>query len=139
MKKNITLLMLKPDCLKKRIVGKVITLIEELKVDIIGIKIRFLSKKILNSHYKSHKKKKFFKDLLKFMQSGPVIIIILKGFNVVNKVRKVLGNTNPKESYHKTIRFKFGESILKNVAHASSSEKEAGFEVRRFFKYNELL
>ena len=98
-----------------------------------------LSDEILAEHYSHVADKPFFPSIAEFMQSAPVIAIVLEGDDVVSKVRGMLGPTNSKEADAGTIRGDFGEDMMVNVCHASDSPENGEIEVKRFFKADEVL
>ena len=134
-----TLSIVKPDAVNKNIVGKIYQRFEQAGLKIIAIKMKQLSKKEANNFYVIHKNKSFFKDLIEFMTSGPVIIQVLKGKNAIVKNRELMGSTNPKEAAQGTIRFDFGSSIDANVIHGSDSSKTATTEINFFFDDFEIF
>jgi nucleoside-diphosphate kinase len=134
-----TFVMLKPDAIKKRVVGEVISRIEGAHLDIIGIKIVQLTEEICREHYAHHVDKPFFPGLVKFMCSSPVICMVLEGRNAVEAVRELAGPTDSKKAPKGTIRGDFGTDVQANVIHASDSEETAVIEIKRFFKDDEIF
>jgi len=134
-----SLILLKPDCVKKAHCGAVIDRFEKAGFLIRGTKMMQLSDEILAEHYSHVADKPFFPSIAEFMQSAPVIAIVLEGDDVVSKVRGMLGLTNSKEADAGTIRGDFGEDMMVNVCHASDSPENGEIEVKRFFKADEVL
>lgn len=128
-----TLIILKPDCIQKAIVGKVISRFEEAGFSITGAKVTQLDAAILREHYAHVADKPFFPEIEAFMSECPVMILILEGEGVVSKVRDILGPTNSKEAAPGTIRGDMGTDMMRNVVHASDSPQSAADEIARFF------
>ena len=135
-----TLIILKPDCMKKKLAGEVLKRFEQAEgLRIAGLKMKKLNKKILEVHYAHHKDKPFFKGLCKFMKSTPVVFAIIEGENAVGRVRELCGPTDSKQAPKGTIRGDFGEDVQMNIIHASDSVETANVEIPRFFKKSELF
>lgn len=138
-----TLILLKPDAVQNRICGKVISRFEEAGFIVRGCKMMHLSSEILRDHYAHIADKPFYPEVEGFMQSAPVIALVLEGENIVEKMREMLGVTDSKAAAPGTIRAEFGSkaenSKMVNVAHASDSPEAAETEVARFFKPEELF
>ena len=134
-----TLSIIKPDAVKKNVIGKIYQRFEQAGLKIIAVKMKQLSKKEAIDFYAVHKNKPFFKDLIKFITSGPVIIQVLKGINAIAKNRELMGSTNPKEAIAGTIRSDFGSSIDENSVHGSDSLITANFEINFFFDSSEVF
>ena len=128
-----TLLLIKPDGVEKRVVGKIISMVEENKFYIKDIKMTKWSREEAEGFYYIHKGKPFFERLINFMTSGPVIGLLLEKENAVNDLRKLVGKTDPKEAEPGTIRALFGANVTVNTVHASDSEESAAFEINYFF------
>lgn len=134
-----TLILLKPDAVRKKICGKVISRFEEAGLTIRGCKMIHLEAGLLREHYAHIADKPFYPEVEKFMASVPVIALVLEGKDVVNKVRDMLGTTDSRKAAPGTIRAEFGEDMMVNVAHASDSKETAEKEVKRFFSEAELF
>jgi len=132
-----TLLLIKPDGVEKRVVGKIISMVEENKFYIKDIKMTKWSREEAEGFYYIHKGKPFFERLINFMTSGPVIGLLLEKENAVNDLRKLVGKTDPKEAEPGTIRALFGANVTVNTVHASDSEESAAFEINYFFNEQE--
>lgn len=133
-----TLSIIKPDAVKKGIIGKILDRFESNGLRIAAMKKVQLSKEQAENFYAVHKERPFFKDLVEFMISGPVVVSILEGEGAVLKNRDLMGATNPKEAKAGTIRADFAESIDANAVHGSDSLKNAKIEIEFFFKPNEI-
>ncbi len=128
-----TLIILKPDCMEKRIAGEVISRFEQAGFEIVAAKIMNLDSAILREHYSHVADKPFFPEIEAFMSSRAVMPMILQGDNVIAKVRDLLGPTNSKEAAKGTIRGDLGTDMMQNVVHASDSPAAAIAEKARFF------
>ncbi|MEM6914962.1 MAG: nucleoside-diphosphate kinase [Verrucomicrobiota bacterium] len=134
-----SLILLKPDCVTKSLCGTVIERYEKAGFTIRGAKMMRLSNEILADHYAHVADKPFFPNIRDFMQSAPVIALILEGDDVIAKVRSMLGPTNSAEAPEGTIRGDFGEDMMVNVCHASDSPENGKIEVNRFFDESEIF
>jgi nucleoside-diphosphate kinase len=128
-----TLSIIKPDAVAKNVIGKIYTRFESAGLKIVAAKMAQLSQAEAEGFYAVHKERPFFKDLVKFMISGPVMIQALEGENAVAKNRELMGATNPKEAAAGTIRADFAESIDANAVHGSDSAENAAIEIAYFF------
>lgn len=138
-----TLILLKPDAVQKQICGKVIARFEDAGFRIVGCKMMELSSEVLREHYAHIADKPFYPSVEEFMQSAPVIALVLEGDNVINHVREMLGVTDSAQAAAGTIRAEWGDkgskdSKMKNIAHASDSKETAKGEIERFFISEEL-
>ena len=136
---NRTLAILKPDCVRKNLVGQVITKITEAGFKIKAMKMTRLTNESAGGFYEIHKEKPFFNDLLAYMTSGPVVPIALEKENAVADFRKLIGATNPENAEEGTIRKMYAESIEQNIIHGSDSDENAAIEIAHFFSRKELL
>jgi len=134
-----TFVMFKPDCMRKKIVGKIIQRLDDAGLTLVGLKMFRLDDKTLDTHYAHHKDKPFFAQFKKFMKSAPVVMSVWGGKNAVEKVRKLCGPTDSKKAKKGTIRGDFGKDIQENIVHASDSVQTAEMEIKRFFKESELF
>lgn len=128
-----TLIILKPDCMEKRVAGQVITRFEQAGFEIVAAKIMQLDGPILREHYAHVTDKPFFPEIEAFMSSRPVMPMILRGEGVIAKVRDLLGPTNSLEAPKGTIRGDLGTDMMRNVVHASDGPETAAAEKKRFF------
>ncbi|EAI9685048.1 nucleoside-diphosphate kinase [Campylobacter jejuni] len=133
-----TLSIIKPDAVKKGVIGKILDRFESNGLRIAAMKKVQLSKEQAENFYAVHKERPFFKDLVEFMISGPVVVSILEGEGAVLKNRDLMGATNPKEAKAGTIRADFAESVDANAVHGSDSLENAKIEIEFFFKPNEI-
>ena len=133
-----TLSIIKPDAVKKGVIGKILDRFESNGLRIAAMKKVQLSKEQAENFYAVHKERPFFKDLVEFMISGPVVVSILEGEGAVLKNRGLMGATNPKEAKAGTIRADFAESIDANAVHGSDSLENAKIQIEFFFKSNEI-
>lgn len=129
-----TYIMLKPDCVKRGLMGEVIARIERKGYIIAGAKMMTLDEAILREHYSHMKDKPFFPEIVGYMTSGPVFGMIVEGENVVAGMRTLMGATNPNEAAAGTIRGDFANSIGANMIHGSDSVENAQVEIARFFR-----
>jgi nucleoside-diphosphate kinase len=134
-----TLILLKPDTITKRIIGKVISRFEDAGFTVRGCKMMHLSKNLLREHYAHIADKPFYPEVEAFMSSTPVIALVLEAEDVVARVREMLGVTDSRKAAQGTIRQQYGKDQMVNVAHASDSPETAEKEVRRFFAESELF
>tara|TARA_B110000285_G_scaffold224316_1_gene280997 strand:- start:247 stop:651 length:405 start_codon:yes stop_codon:yes gene_type:complete len=128
-----TLIILKPDCMEKRIAGEVISRFENAGFDIVASKVTQLDGPILREHYAHVADLPFFPEIEAFMSSRTVMPMILRGENVIAQVRELLGPTNSQEAPKGTIRGDLGTDMMRNVVHASDSPESAAAEKTRFF------
>ncbi|MCU7491722.1 MAG: nucleoside-diphosphate kinase [Bacteroidota bacterium] len=136
---NRTLAILKPDCVRKDLIGEVITKITEAGFKVKAMKMTRLTKESAEGFYEVHKERGFFNDLVQFMISGPCVPIALEKENAVADFRKLIGATDPAEAAEGTIRKLFAESKQFNIVHGSDSDENAAKEIAHFFSRKELL
>ncbi|MBL9038651.1 MAG: nucleoside-diphosphate kinase [Archangium sp.] len=134
-----TLSILKPDALEKGVIGKIISRFEEAGLLPVAVRMQHLSKGEAEGFYAVHKERPFFKDLVSFMTSGPVVIMALEGENAMQKNRDLMGATDPKKATPGTIRADFAKSIDANTVHGSDSVENAKNEIAYFFRGTELV
>ncbi len=133
-----TLSIIKPDAVKKGVIGKIIDRFESNGLRIAAMKKLQLSKKEAGDFYAVHKERPFFGELVEFMTSGPIVAMVLEGENAVAKNRELMGATDPKEATPGTIRADFAESIDANAVHGSDSIENARTEISFFFAKREI-
>lgn len=138
MSKEFTLSIIKPDAVKKSVIGQIYARFEKAGLDIVAAKMVQLTREQAEGFYAVHKERPFFKDLVSFMISGPVMIQVLHGENAIAKNRELMGATNPKEAAAGTIRADFADSIDANAVHGSDGEETAATEIRYFFEPHEI-
>ena len=134
-----TLIILKPDAVKNKHIGHIVTRIEEEGFKILGMKLLQLSKSDAQKFYEVHKERPFYDDLCNYMISGPVVVEALQAEGAVQKWRDLIGATDPKEAAPNTIRALYAESKEANAVHGSDSAENAQNEVSFFFKDGELI
>jgi nucleoside-diphosphate kinase len=128
-----TLSIIKPDAVAKKVIGKIYSRFETNGLKIVAARMAHLTQAEAEGFYAVHKERPFFKDLVKFMISGPVMIQVLEGENAVLKNRDLMGATDPKKAESGTIRADFAESIDANAVHGSDSAENAATEIAYFF------
>lgn len=128
-----TLSIIKPDAVAKNVIGQIYSRFEQAGLKIIAARMALLSREDAEGFYAVHKSRPFFKDLVDFMTSGPVIIQVLEGDNAVQKNRDLMGATDPKKAEKGTIRADFADSIDANAVHGSDSAENAATEIAYFF------
>ncbi len=134
-----TFAIIKPDAVKAGVTGHILQRIIDNKFRVRGMKMLQLTKAQAEGFYAVHAERPFFKELVKFMTSGPVVVLALEKENAVKAWRDLMGPTNSKEAPAGTIRGDFGKDIEKNASHGSDSKKNADIEVAFFFSKAELL
>ncbi len=133
-----TLSIIKPDAVAKNVIGEIYSRFEKAGLKIVAAKMLHLSREKAEGFYAVHKARPFFKDLVDFMISGPVMVQVLEGDNAIAKHREVMGATNPKDAAPGTIRADFATTIDENAVHGSDGPDTAKTEVAYFFKENEM-
>ncbi len=144
---NQTLVLIKPDGLKKSLTGNILTRLSETKLDIVAAKIVQVSRELAVEHYRHMKDKPFFEELVKYIMGEyhkkKVMALVYWGEDALNKVRTICGATNPEEADPVSIRGAYGrittKGVYENVIHASSNESEAQREIRLWFKPHEII
>ena len=134
-----TLIILKPDCVERGLVGEITSRFEKRGLKIAGMKMSSISEAILKEHYSHLSDKPFFPSILKFMRSSPVVLMVIEGKEAVEVVRQMCGPTNSRKAPSGTIRGDFSMSMQCNIIHASDSIGSAEKEIARFFKKEELF
>lgn len=133
-----TLSIIKPDAVKKNAIGKIIDRFESNGLRIAAMRKLQLSTQNAQDFYAIHKERPFFRDLVNFMTSGPVVVLVLEGENAVRKNRELMGDTDPKKATKGTIRADFAESIDANAVHGSDSLENAKNEIAFFFSQTQI-
>ena len=134
-----TFTILKPDTLKARNAGDIISRLEQEGFRIRAMKMLHLTEAQAQGFYYVHKERPFFPSLVKFMTEGPVILMVLEADNAIDKLRKVMGATDPAKADAGTIRKQFGTSIERNAIHGSDGPETAAFEIGYFFNQLEIV
>ncbi|KLO23887.1 MULTISPECIES: nucleoside-diphosphate kinase [unclassified Marinitoga] len=132
-------LFLKPNTVRRGLVGEVISRLERRGIKIIAMKMVWVTENQAKELYKEHEGKSFYNDLIEFVLSGPVVVMVLEGPRVIEMVRHIIGNTDPLKASPGSIRGEFGMSVTKNIVHASDSLENAEREIKIFFKEDEIL
>jgi len=133
---NITLTMIKPDAVRNGNIGNILAKISEGGFGLIAMKYLQLTREQAEKFYEIHRERPFYKDLVEFMSSGPIVAAVLKKDNAIDKYREFIGSTNPKDAAAGTIRALYGTNIQENAVHGSDSDENAIKEAAFFF--NEL-
>lgn len=133
-----TLSIIKPDAIGKNHIGKIIDRFEAQGLRVVAAKMIHLSKEKAEGFYAVHKERPFFNDLVKFMTTGPVLVMVLEGENAVLKNREIMGATDPKKAAPGTIRADFASGIDENAVHGSDSLENAKIEIEYFFNKDEI-
>jgi len=136
---EMTLSIIKPDAVSKGVIGKIVDRFESNGLRIAAMKKIQLDDAKAGGFYAEHKERPFFGDLVSFMTSGPVVVMVLAGEDAIMKNRNLMGATNPKEAEKGTIRADFAESIDANAVHGSDSAESAEREIQYFFSKDEVL
>ncbi|MCP5469053.1 MAG: nucleoside-diphosphate kinase [Chlamydiales bacterium] len=134
-----TLSIVKPDAVGKNVIGEIFSRFEKAGLKIVATRMLHLSREQAEAFYAVHKERGFFKDLVDFMISGPVVASVLEGENAILKNREVMGATNPKEAAPGTIRADFADSIDANAVHGSDAPETAKVEIDFFFKSDQIF
>ncbi len=134
-----TLAILKPDCLEKKVQGKVIQQIIDAGFKIVGMKLLRLTEGSARKFYEVHKERPFYNSLVSYMTSGPVIPIALEKDDAVSAFRKLIGATDPQKAETGTVRKLYADSIERNIIHGSDSQENAVKEIAHFFDTKELV
>ena len=134
-----TLAIIKPDALEKGIIGEICKRIEDSNLKIVAMKMQHLNAQRAEGFYAVHKGKAFFDSLVKFMTSGPCVVMILEGDGAITRWRTVAGATNPEQAAEGTIRRDFGTNIERNAVHGSDAPETAKTECAFFFEANEVV
>lgn len=133
-----TLSIIKPDGVAKKLIGEVVAKFESAGFGIAAMKMKRLSRPEAEGFYYVHKERPFFGELVDFMISGPVVIMVLEGDDVIKRNREIMGATDPAEAAEGTIRKMWADSKQNNIVHGSDSEESAKFEIGYFFSGIEI-
>ncbi len=124
-----TLVIIKPEAVRKKLVGKIISIYEDNRLEIIHAHRILATREVLEKHYEELIGKDFFEDVVAYMSSSEVVVLVLEGKNVVEIVREINGATNPAKTKPGTIRYMFGEDVQQNAVHGSSDVETANKEI----------
>ena len=133
-----TLSIVKPDGVKKNLIGEVIKRFEQKGLRIAALKMLRMSRDDAKGFYIVHKERPFYDSLTGFMSEDPVVVMVVEGENAIGKVRDIMGATNPKDAAPGTIRFDFASDIEHNIVHGSDSKESASYEIPYFFSSFEI-
>ena len=134
-----TLIILKPDCVQRRLIGRIIARFEDKGLVIAGMKLMQISTELAERHYAPHKGKPFYPGLIQYITSGPVVVMALAGPRAIEICRKLMGKTFGYEAEPGTIRGDYGMSKTLNLVHGSDSPESAATEIALYFTPTELL
>ena len=133
-----TLSIVKPDGVKKNLIGEVMKRFEQQGLRIAAMRMLRMSIDDAKGFYIIHKERPFYDSLTSFMTEGPVVVVVVEGENAINKVRQIMGATNPKDAAPGTIRADFASDIEHNIVHGSDSRESAAYEIPYFFPTLEI-
>ena len=136
--KEKTLSIIKPDGVSRNLIGKIIALFEEKGLTIVASRMQILSRHEAEGFYAVHKERPFFGELVDYMCSGPVLLMVLEGPNAIKLNRELMGATNPNDAAPGTIRKLYSKSIGENTVHGSDAPDTAAFEISWFFKGSDI-
>ncbi len=134
-----SLVLVKPDAMERELAGVIIGRLQSSGLKLIGLKMLHMDSKLAEKHYAVHKGKAFFNDLVEYMTSGPIVAAAFEGDGVIQKIRTLMGATDPAKAAPGTIRKDYGLDLQRNSTHASDSPENGEIEVNNFFKKNELF
>lgn len=134
-----TLSIIKPDAMLKNLIAEILSRFEKAGLRVVAAKMIQMTQEQAQGFYAVHRERVFYNDLVTFISSGPVLILVLKGENAIAKNREIMGATNPVDAAPGTIRADFAESIERNAVHGSDAPETALFEINFFFKPEEIL
>jgi len=134
-----TLSIIKPDAAAKNVIGQIISRFESNALKVVAAKMLHLTEQKAQAFYDVHKERPFFNDLVNFMKSGPVLVMVLQGENAIVKNRQIMGATDPKQAEAGTIRADFASSIDHNAVHGSDAPETAQQEIAFFFNQDEIF
>ena len=134
-----TLAIIKPDAVARALIGEVIRRLEKEGLTILALKMIWMTKDEAKGFYKVHAGKPFYESVTDFMSSGPSVVMVLGGKDVIEAYRRLMGATNPKDAHEGTIRREYATDIEKNVVHGSDSPESASFEISYFFNELEIV
>ena len=134
-----TLSIVKPDGVSRNLIGEVYRRFEQAGLSVVAARMLHLSVREAEGFYAVHRERPFFRDLVRYMSSGPVVVQVLEGENAIAKNREIMGATDPKKADKGTIRADFAESIERNVVHGSDAPQTAAFEIGYFFATTQIF
>lgn len=134
-----TLVLVKPDAVRKNVTGKIISRFEDEGFRVVALKKLKLTKEQAGQFYIVHKERPFYDELCEFMSSGPIVAMVLEGENAILRVRQILGATDPAKAEEGTLRKLYGSNVGENAVHGSDSQESAAYEIPFFFSRLEVV
>ncbi len=134
-----TLMLIKPDAVKKGVEGKIIAHVQEKGFKLLALKKLKLTKEQAKQFYIVHKDRPFYDELCEFMSSGPIVAMVWEGENAISRIREIMGATNPEEAAEGTLRKLYGTNVGENAVHGSDSPESASVEIPFFFSRLEIV
>ena len=134
-----SLVLIKPDAMKRNLTGAIIARFEQSGLKMVGSKMLHMDEALAKRHYAVHEGKPFFNDLVKYITSTPIVAVVFEGENAIDLIRKTMGATDPKKAEKGTIRADFGLDIQNNAVHGSDSLENAAKEIKLFFRDREVF
>ncbi len=134
-----TLVLLKPDTLQRRLMGRIIGRFEDKGLRIVGLKMMRVTRDLAEKHYAEHREKPFFEALVQFITAAPLVAMVIEGDEAIETVRRLMGTTNPRQAAPGTIRGDYGMVVTCNLVHGSDAPASAGREIPLFFAPDEIL
>lgn len=134
-----TLAIIKPDAVKKNIIGQILRRAEDIDLSVVAMKMIHMTRRQAEGFYYVHRDKTFFKSLTEFMSEGPIVVMVVRGENAIARWRELMGATDPAQAEPGTIRKLFAESVERNAVHGSDNPESARFEIAYFFDALELV
>lgn len=134
-----TLCIIKPDGVRKGLIGEIIRRFEQEDLQIVAMKMAHLDQEEAEGFYAVHRGKPFFEDLTSFMSSGPIVVMVLRGERAIERNRQIMGATDPQQAEEGTIRRMYADSIQENIVHGSDAPDTAAFEISYFFSSLEIV
>ncbi len=134
-----TLVLLKPDTLQRRLMGRIIGRFEDKGLRIVGLKMMRVTRELAEKHYAEHREKPFFEALVQFITAAPLVAMVIEGDEAIETVRRLMGTTNPRQAAPGTIRGDYGMVVTCNLVHGSDAPASAGREIPLFFAPEEIL
>lgn len=134
-----TFVMIKPDGVQRGLVGKILQRFEDRGMKIAGMKLIHVTGDLAGTHYEEHVGKSFYEPLMKYIQSGPVVVAVIEAPDAIEQVRKMVGATNPADADVGTIRHTWAQDVSRNIIHAADSPASAEREIGIYFKEGEIL
>ncbi len=134
-----SLVLIKPDAMKRRLAGTILSRLEAHGLKIVALKMLYMDKALAQRHYAVHADKPFFKDLIDYITSSPIVAAVFAGKGAVEAIRRIMGATNPAKAEPGTIRRDFGLDIQQNAVHGSDSPETAEKEIELYFSEDEIF